>query len=100
MANIKQLIQNYGLDVDDFDISPFESINLLHTRNEIHSRIGELSGNDRSELHKYDMLLIENAGRMYSHISKIYDFENSGEPLAKWWWHLDKVADRKLNVEL
>ncbi|WP_240647161.1 hypothetical protein [Paenibacillus nanensis] len=48
----------------------------------------------------YDMLLIKNAKMMLEHISEVYDFSLSDEPLSQWWWHLDQVASGEIAFQL
>ncbi|MCR2805318.1 hypothetical protein [Paenibacillus soyae] len=92
MQPVKQMIQNYGLDVDDFETSPFEAIEMLHNRSAIQARLTELNDDDRETLRQHDETLYRNATRMYQHIAHVYDFDRSTKPLTEWWWHLDKVA--------
>lgn len=99
MENSK-LIENYGLDVADFEVSPFESVNMLHTRSALEKVINELSNQEKIKLYSYDLVLINNASKMAKHISEIYDFNMSTEALSEWWWHLDKVANGEISFHL
>ncbi|MFJ8528384.1 hypothetical protein [Bacillus sp. NPDC094106] len=94
------LIKNYGLDVSDFEVSPFESLNMLHTRSALKKIIHELTNEERIQLYSYDMLLIQNAKKMSEHIREVYDFSLSTEPSSEWWWHLDKVAKGEISFHL
>ncbi|AIF45086.1 hypothetical protein [Virgibacillus sp. SK37] len=93
-------IEIYGDYVDDFKISPFESVYMLHLRGGLEKAINELTNDEKIKLIHYDLKLIENAKRMSKHLSVIYDFSTSNEPLKEWWWHLDQVADGKISFEL
>jgi hypothetical protein len=93
-------IEIYGKCVDDFEVSPFESVDMLHRRSKLDSVIHELTHDERIKLLSYDMQLIKNAKRMSKHIAEIYDFSLSDEPLRQWWWHLDKVANGKVAFHL
>jgi hypothetical protein len=93
-------IEIYGKGVNDFEISPFESVDMLHRRSKLESLIQELSHDERIKLLSYDMQLIKNAKRMSKHIGEIYDFSLSDEPLNQWWWHLDKIATGKISFHL
>lgn len=95
-----KLIHNYGLDVADFEVSAFESVNMLHTRSALEKVINELSNQEKIELYTYDMILIRNASKMVEHIKEVYDFNMSTEPLSEWWWHLDKVANGEITFHL
>ncbi len=93
-------IEVYGKCVDDFEVSPFESVNMLHRRSHLELVSHELTYEERMELLNYDIRLINNAKRMSQHIGEIYDFTLSEEPLSQWWWHLDKVANGKITFRL
>lgn len=93
-------IDIYGKYVDDFEISPFESLLMLHKRSKLEDVICDLTPDERIKLLSHDIQLIKNAKRMSRHIGGIYDFSLSTEPLTKWWWHLDKVAADKNTFRL
>ncbi|MDQ0219433.1 hypothetical protein ELQ35_17485 [Peribacillus cavernae] len=86
-------INNYGKDVDDILVSPFESIQMLHDRSYLQSMYHELTLEEQILLSEYDLKLIKNAKNMVKHIEKVYDFSLSSESTEEWWWHLDKIAD-------
>ena len=96
MSLYTQDIENYGLDVNDFEASPFESVRMLHDRSELHRVYNKLTFQEKLELAKYDLQLIQNAKKMVAHISKAYDFSLSKQPREEWWWHLDKIAEEDL----
>lgn len=83
------LIHLYGQGTNDFDTSPFESLEMLHTRSELHHAF--LSKEEKRMLAAYDVKLLGNIEKMVEHIGKVYDFSNSKEPNDEWWWHLDKL---------
>jgi len=93
-------IKSYGMGVNDFKTSPFEALNMLHTRSYLEKVLPELSNEEKIQLYFYDMNLIFNAKKMIEHVKEIYDFSQSKEPLNEWWWHLDKVADGKIPFRL
>lgn len=93
-------IELYGEDAADFEVSPFESIDMLHRRSRLNKESHKMTLRERILLMKYDLRLIENSDRMVEHIAKVYDFSNSHEPLEEWWWHLDKVVSRDIDVEI
>lgn len=84
-----KLIRLYGEGVDDFDTSPFESLEMLHIRSELHKLA--LTKEEQKALAATDVQLLSKAQNMYEHIRKVYDFSTSTEPLEEWWWHLDKL---------
>jgi hypothetical protein len=93
-------IESYGEEVADFEVSPFESIDMLHLRSRLHKHSHEMTLKERILLIRYDLRLLENVDKMARHIGEIYDFSHSKEPLEEWWWHLDKVASNELEVEI
>lgn len=99
MSARMKLIENYGISID-FDISPFEAMDMLHQRSNLEKVIEELTHEEMIKLLNYDIKLINNAKKMTEHISEIYNFSTSAEPLNYWWWHLDKVADGSINFKL
>jgi hypothetical protein len=100
MSTFKQSIRIYGRAMDDFEASPFETVDLLHRRSRIQRHWDELDPIEKAALKRYDRRLVRNAKRVYRHINQVYDFSMSDEPLEEWWWHLDKVAEGKLNPPL
>jgi hypothetical protein len=100
MSKYMPSIDIYGQCVNDFDVSPFESVDMLHRRSKIDLVAHELTYEELMKLLNYDMQLIKNAKLMCDHITEIYDFTLSDEPLSQWWWHLDKVANGKLTFSL
>lgn len=93
-------IEYYGEDVTDIEVSPFETIDMLHRRSRLNKESSKMSLQERILLMKYDLKLLENVEEMVKHIGEIYDFSLSAEPLDEWWWHLDKVASGELEVEI
>jgi hypothetical protein len=103
MSQYKQVILNYGEDVNDFDCSPFEHLRMLHDRTHIKSIEFDLDYNEKIQLYIFDLNLIRKASDMVEHISKVYDFKLSDKnniPLDQWWWHLDKIAKGKLILNI
>ncbi|RSK26408.1 hypothetical protein EJF36_05785 [Bacillus sp. HMF5848] len=100
MSEHSKSIEIYGQCVDDFEVSPFESVDMLHRRSTLEKAIQELNYEERMKLLSYDMQLIKNAKNMAKHIGEIYDFSLSEEPLSQWWWHLDKVANGNISFHL
>lgn len=100
MVENNKSIEIYGGWVDDIQVSPFESLDILYRRSQLEAVIHELSNEERIELISYNLQLIKNAKRMSEHIGKIYDFPSTEEPLNAWWWHLDKVANGEIGFRL
>ena len=93
-------IDIYGQCVSDYDVSPFESIHMLHLRSNLYRVSQEFTHQERVKLLSYDVRLIIYAKEMCKHIREIYDFSLSNELLHQWWWHLDKIADGKITFSL
>ncbi|MCQ6274687.1 hypothetical protein JMM81_06830 [Bacillus sp. V3B] len=97
--NFKQEIEFYGEDLQDFEMSPFEMIETFHRRTLLHHHYHELTAEEKALLKEKDQFLLKAATKVYEHLKKIYDFENT-KPLEEWWWHLDKVVNHQLSVDL
>jgi hypothetical protein len=80
-------IEEYGEDVNDIEVSPFKTIDMLHHRSRLNKEFSKMTLRERVLLMRYDLRLLENVERMVKHIEKVYDFSNSVEPLEEWWWH-------------
>ncbi|WP_445506176.1 hypothetical protein [Niallia sp. 03190] len=100
MSKYNKSIEIYGQCVDDFEVSPFESVDMLQRRSKLEDVIHELTNEERIKLLSYDLKLINNAKKMSDYIGKVYDFSLSDEPLSEWWWHLDQVASGKISFNL
>ncbi|MFD2212321.1 hypothetical protein [Metabacillus endolithicus] len=98
MSEYKGDIRNYGDDVSDLEVSPFEHLRMLYDRTELHKVQDKLNYEDKVQLAYYDVILLQNAEKMVENISKVYDFNQSTEiPLEQWWWHLDKMIKGDIN---
>lgn len=93
MNKIMNKINRYESDIFDFDISPFELIQILHLRSKLEIVYSSMGENEKLALLTIDLKVIKNAQRIVEHIEKVYDFSNSNHPISEWWWHLDKVAN-------
>lgn len=77
-----EVIEMYGSYVDDFEISPFESVYMLHIRSKLEKIIHELTNDESLKLFGYDLKLINNAKKMAKHLEEINNFSLSNEPLT------------------
>ncbi|MCA1064832.1 hypothetical protein QTG56_24810 (plasmid) [Rossellomorea sp. AcN35-11] len=103
MSEFKQDILNYGDDIKDIDaeLSSFEYLRMLYDRTEIENIIDKLDKEEKYHLFMYDFMMLKSIDKVYSHVSKVYDFSKSDDkniPLNQWWWHLDKLAKGELSV--
>lgn len=99
----EDLIRDYGLSVNNFHVSPYESVNMFDIRDILLENEEELTDKQKQLLKSHDEFLLFNASKMFRYIqeSKAYNFEYSKEvPLEQWWWHLDKIAKGSLVVSL
>lgn len=101
-VDFDKVISNYRLEIEDIsngsELSPFETHYILHTRSELYKHYNSLSADEKIQLTRVDLLLIQNVEKVYGHLSEIYDF-NQKHPLEEWWWHLDKLLDGTLRFE-
>ncbi|MBB6444103.1 hypothetical protein [Bacillus benzoevorans] len=95
----KQEIEFYGEDLQDFEMSPFETIEAFHKRTVLHQHYHELTPEEKTLLKEKDQFLLEMAESIYEHLKQIYDFQID-KPFEEWWWHLDKVANRQFTIDL
>jgi YHS domain-containing protein len=103
MNKIERRIRLYEGDIKDLsglNLSPFEFIETLHVRDRLFEEFSDLSPENKEILHECDKIFLDNAEKIYEHISKVYDWENDDRPLLKWWWHLDKLVADELKVDL
>lgn len=61
-------IKMYVQDVTDFDVSPFETIDMLHRRSRLNKKSPNMTLKERILLMKYDLRLLENVDRMVQHV--------------------------------
>lgn len=101
MQDNTEKIETNGEYIEDYEISPFESVYfILHNRSQLEKEFHKLSYEERIKLLIFDLRLIQNAKKMAEHIGEIYDFRISEEPQHHWWWYLDRVARGELSFRL
>lgn len=96
--NHEEDIRIYGEVINDTELSPFETIEVLHIRSELHEQYSNLSSEEKRTLFSYDLKLLENTDKMFKHIQKAYNFSKSTKPIQEWWWHLDKIVTGKIQI--
>ncbi|MDA1675544.1 hypothetical protein [Bacillus cereus group sp. TH152-1LC] len=96
--NHEEDIRIYGEVVNDTELSPFETIEALHIRSELHEQYSNLSSEEKRALFSYDLKLLRNADAMVQHIQKVYNFSKSTNSIQEWWWHLDKITTGKIHL--
>ncbi|MCM2999985.1 hypothetical protein M3647_21145 [Paenibacillus cellulositrophicus] len=74
MSEHARNIEIYGKSVDDFDVSPFESVEMLHRRSNLDRVFDELNQDERMKLLKHDLQLIKNAKKKRSILPKCMIF--------------------------
>ncbi|MEJ1517730.1 hypothetical protein R3O67_31620 [Bacillus cereus] len=85
-------IHDYGEYINDFEVSPFESIFMLHIRSRLKNEYEKLTNEEKKILDDYDNELRQSAYKMYEHLKLVYDFQKSNKPKDEWWWHLDRLV--------
>ncbi|MEJ1517777.1 hypothetical protein R3O67_31860 [Bacillus cereus] len=96
--NYEEDIRIYGEVVKDTELSPFETIEALHIRSELHEKYSNLTWEEKRALLLYDLKILGNADKMVKHIQQVYDFSKSTNPIQEWWWHLDKIITGKIHL--
>ncbi len=100
--DVKQSIKIYRLSADNFDTSPFEALDMLHRRSQLEKKRDDMTQEEQQLLLDADRVLLKNAEKMHKHLSDVYEFneEHTNKSFAEWWWHLDKVVKKDINVNL
>lgn len=94
-------IEHYGDYIDNYIISPFEHIDAWMIRDKLETYKEIMEEKQKEKLKQFDHILYRNAIKMHDYLLSAYNFEHSKNiPLEKWWWHLDKIKEGKLNVTL
>jgi hypothetical protein len=94
-----QKIKRYEEDIFDLDVSPFETIAILHLRSELERVFPAMNSDEQLELLSVDVKGLKNARNIADHLKDIYDSSTSKKPETEWWWHLDKVAEGKIIIK-
>ncbi|SFC82540.1 hypothetical protein SAMN04488168_11044 [Bacillus sp. 491mf] len=98
---LKKLIKNYGIDVEDeLDVSPFEIAYTFRTREFLAKQYELLDSEDKKRLAYYDTVLISRAKEFYEYFKPLKIWGNSNVPIEYWWWHLEKIILGELIVEV
>lgn len=79
-------IEQHGQDVTDFEVSPFESLDMLHLRSHLNKESHNMTLKERILQIKYDLELLENMDHMVHHIKSIYNLKKTTESQEEWWW--------------
>ncbi|MFP3726989.1 hypothetical protein U8V72_17580 [Priestia filamentosa] len=96
--NLLLIEEGYEDSMLDFELSPFEALEGLHIRTNLHEDYLQLTLPEKMRLQYADLRVIHSVKDVYKHVRQIYDFSLSTEPLEQWWWHLDKVCSDRLEV--
>ncbi|MCP3763838.1 hypothetical protein NLX67_15805 [Domibacillus sp. A3M-37] len=93
-------IKNLYEAIDDFEVSPFETVEIFHIRSEMNEVYYLLTQEEKKELEKCDCKIVENAASLVHHLQEVSDFKNTNRSLEEWWWHLSKVISGELPVAM
>ena len=97
---IQDMLEAYSIDIEfALSVSPFEFKETLSLRDYLEQVKDELSLSQREELRKSDQMLISKANELYQYLEPIKLWGNNIST-EKWWWHLDKVANKMLDIKL
>ncbi|MBP2644515.1 MAG: hypothetical protein H6Q67_2402 [Firmicutes bacterium] len=100
--DLKKLIKNYGIDVEDEflkDASPFEINYTFETRQYLAKNYQLLDSEDKEKLEYFDAILFSRAREFYDYLKPVGVWGNN-LPLEYWWWHLDKIILGELAVDV
>lgn len=98
--NYKELIEEYQLALQEYDLSPFEAVEALHIRTQLHNEYEQLSVLEKALLVIADLDVLKNKIAITNHLKKAYDFRKSTEPVEQWWWHLERISKDELKVAI
>ena len=97
MSALKELIENYAVDVEFPDVSGFELLEMLDLRSEIAEGKGELTEEERQLLEEADRRFLQRAYSFYASISQVADLTEARRlgnvPPSQWWWYLDTLVE-------
>ena len=96
--NYLEEINQYRQDIEDLDLSPFETLETLHFRSDLKNNYHLLNAEEKQELAKCDIKMIHNAEQILKHLNTIYDSSTSQHPIEDWWWHLDKLVNGEISL--
>ncbi len=99
--NLNRKINNYGMDVtEELTVSPFEYIDTFHIRSNLLKNYNKLTSEQKDQIRQYDLILLKRAKEFYDYVSEIHDWNRTLESINEWWWHLDKIIEGKLKVDI
>jgi hypothetical protein len=100
MSEHVNAIKEYYWYLNNLEISPYESMNMLDVRDYLHDNFHKLTIDEQSLVEHLDHILHLNASTMHDHLSQVYNFDNSAEvPPDKWWWHLHSYKQLSAGIE-
>ncbi|MFQ6058000.1 MAG: hypothetical protein ACE5MB_03850 [Anaerolineae bacterium] len=93
---MKELIEDYTVDVEFPDVSGFEILEMLDLRSEIAERERELNDEERTILEEADRRFLQNAPLFYASLAAVADLaemrRRAGAPPSHWWWYPDELV--------
>ena len=99
--DIRRLIRNYGLDVnDELDTSPFEYVNTFGVRDFLAKEYNKLDISQKELLSLYDKILLNRVKEIFDYLKDLNIWENNEHYIGYWWWHLDKIITKDLEVNI
>jgi len=95
----KDLINDYKFVVLDSNLHPYENINGLHIRTELHEEYNQSTLEEKLLLLNADVEVLNQVNEVYKRTSKVYIFKNTTKSTKQWWWHFEKIVRGELLVE-
>lgn len=72
-------IKEYGEDIQDFEVSPFEMVKTLQWRSHIVKVYVQLSIKEKGQLAMYDLILLSNARKTYETLVGDITFQRTNQ---------------------
>jgi hypothetical protein len=92
-------LANYTVSVQFPSVSGFEILEMLQARSHLALIESNLSPAERTELESADATFLAYANELYASLSEMTDLSElrtkMNVPPSHWWWHLDKLVQRK-----
>ncbi len=98
----KHMMDFISKAIEHLDASGFEALEILDVRSRLASREPLLAESDKALLEKLDRRLLQIAGSLKEHISKVADLAEMRRRAhilpSHWWWYLDEITSDKLRA--
>lgn len=93
---MNQYLESYTVAVKHPDVSEFEHLDMLITRDKIATLEEQLTAEEKAKLATADQHLLNQANRFFAALATITDLQQERQkrqPLpSHWWWYLDVLT--------